>query len=194
MEKKTIIFATQNKNKAREIQGLLPPYYEVKTLAEINCDDDIPEEEDTLMGNALQKARHVTKKYKVNCFADDTGLEIDHLNGAPGVKSARYAGPEKDDEKNIAKVLKQLGDSTDRAARFRTVIALIIDGKEFTFEGKVEGDIIHEKRGNQGFGYDPIFVPEKGEKTFAQMDKNEKNQSSHRSRAIQKLAAFLSQQ
>ena len=121
MEKKTIIFATQNKNKAREIQGLLPPYFEVKTLADINCDDDIPEEEDTFTLNALQKARHVAKKYKMNCFADDTGLEIDHLNGSPGVKSARYAGPEKDDEKNIQKVLKQLRDSANRAARFRTV-------------------------------------------------------------------------
>ncbi len=194
MEKKKLIFATQNEHKAKEIQGLLPPYYEVKTLAEIGCHDDIPEEQDTLMGNAVFKARYVADKFDVDCFADDTGLEIDALNGKPGVRSARFAGPEKDDAKNLQKVLDQLEGKRQRTAQFRTVIALIMDGKEYTFEGKVEGDIANKPRGTQGFGYDPVFVPEKGDKTFAEMSKDEKNQLSHRSRAVQQLAAFLSEQ
>jgi len=191
-DKKTLVFATQNENKATEIQGLLPDNFIVQTLADIGCNEDIPEEQPTLKGNALQKARYVFEKYEVNCFADDTGLEVDALNGEPGVLSARYAGPAKDSQHNMDLLLKNLKDSPERKARFRTVIALIINGTEYTFEGQVEGEIAHERRGEEGFGYDPIFLPEGNNRSFAQMSLEEKNKMSHRSRAIAKLAAFLS--
>ncbi|WP_317133898.1 RdgB/HAM1 family non-canonical purine NTP pyrophosphatase [Brumimicrobium oceani] len=187
-----LIFATQNKNKALEIQGLLPSNTVVKTLQDINCDDDIPEDQPDLAGNALQKARYVYEKFNVNCFADDTGLEIDALDNEPGVFSARYAGPEKDSEKNMDLVLKKLADNTNRKAQFRTAIALILDGKEYLFEGKVIGEIRKQRSGAKGFGYDPIFEPENYGKTFAEMSLEEKNERSHRSRAIAALGEFLS--
>ncbi|RFC55708.1 non-canonical purine NTP diphosphatase [Brumimicrobium aurantiacum] len=190
-EKTALIFATQNKNKAFEIQGLLPDHIIVKTLQDIGCDDDIPEEQPDLKGNALQKARYVYEKFNVNCFADDTGLEIDALNGEPGVYSARYAGPEKDSNKNMDLVLEKLEGESNRKAQFRTVVALILDGKENVFEGKVTGEIRKEKSGAKGFGYDPIFEPENFGKTFAEMSLEEKNERSHRSRAIAALVDFF---
>lgn len=190
-EKTTLIFATQNKNKAFEIQGLLPDHIIVKTLQDIGCDDDIPEEQPDLKGNALQKARYVYEKFNVNCFADDTGLEIEALNGEPGVYSARYAGPEKDSNKNMDLVLEKLEGESNRKAQFRTVVALILDGKEYVFEGKVTGEIRKEKSGAKGFGYDPIFEPENFGKTFAEMSLEEKNERSHRSRAIAALVDFF---
>lgn len=186
-----LIFATQNKNKAYEIQGLLPAHIAVKTLQDIGCNDDIPENQPDLAGNALQKARYIYDKYNVDCFADDTGLEINALNGEPGVYSARYAGSEKDSEKNMDLVLEKLNNFSDRKAQFRTVIALILEGREYVFEGKVVGDIRNKKSGGNGFGYDPIFEPENYGKTFAEMTLDEKNERSHRGRAIEKLAAFL---
>lgn len=190
-KKLELIFATQNKNKAYEIQGLLPEHVTVKSLIDIGCKDDIPEEQPDLAGNALQKARYIYDKFNVNCFADDTGLEISALNGEPGVYSSRYAGPENDSEKNIDLVLSKLANYTDRKAQFRTVIALILDGREYLFEGKVVGDIRMERSGQEGFGYDPIFEPENYGKTFAEMTKDEKNERSHRGRAIEKLGEFL---
>lgn len=190
-KKHEIVFATQNKNKAYEIQGLLPNHIVVKTLSDIGCEDDIPEDQPDLAGNALQKARYIYDKYNVDCFADDTGLEISALNGEPGVYSARYAGPEKDSEKNMDLVLKKLENFSDRKAQFRTVIALIFEGREYLFEGKVVGDIRMERSGQEGFGYDPIFEPENYGKTFAEMTKDEKNERSHRGRAIEALSEFL---
>src|SRR5690554_4008747 len=186
-----LVFATQNQNKAKEIQGLLPSNFTVKTLKDIACTDDIPEEQPDLAGNALQKARYVYDKYNVDCFADDTGLEIDALDGEPGVFSARYAGSEKDSQKNMDLVLEKLNNQSNRKAQFRTAIALILDGKEHLFEGKVKGEIRKERSGEKGFGYDPIFEPENYGKTFAEMTLDEKNERSHRGRAIEKLAAFL---
>jgi XTP/dITP diphosphohydrolase len=186
-----LVFATQNKNKAYEIQGLLPEHVIVKTLQDIGCDDDIPEDQPDLVGNALQKARYIYEKFNVNCFADDTGLEIESLNGEPGVFSARYAGQERDSEKNMDLVLEKLSKHSDRKAQFRTAIALILGGEEYLFEGKVKGEIRHERSGEKGFGYDPIFEPENYGKTFAEMTLEEKNERSHRSRAIAKLAEFL---
>jgi len=191
--KKTLVFATQNANKAKEIQGLLPSNYEVKTLADIGCTEDIPEEQPTLEGNALQKAKYVYEKYKVDCFADDTGLEVESLNGEPGVYSARYAGPEKNSEANMDLLLEKLNQKTNRNAQFRTVIALILDGKMYTFEGSVSGVIATKRQGNEGFGYDPIFIPNEGDRSFAQMPLEEKNKISHRGRAIRKLSEFLAQ-
>ena len=187
----SLVFATQNENKAREIQGLLPSSITVKTLQDINCDDDIPETQPDLAGNALQKARYVHQKFKVDCFADDTGLEIEALHGEPGVYSARYAGSERDSGKNMALVLEKMENNSNRKAQFKTVIALIIDGDEFLFEGIVKGEIRSSHSGTKGFGYDPIFEPENCGKTFAEMSLNEKNERSHRSRAIAKLAEFL---
>lgn len=186
-----LVFATQNKNKALEIQNLLPKKVRIKTLKEMNCFDDIPEDQPTLEGNALQKARYVFEKFGVNCFADDTGLEVEALNGAPGVYSARYAGEEKNENKNMELVLQNLKKSSNRKAQFRTVIALIVEGKEYVFEGVVKGEIRKEKSGSKGFGYDPIFEPEEYGKTFAEMSLNEKNERSHRGRAIKSLSSFL---
>lgn len=193
MESKTIelVFATHNKNKALEIQNLLPAHVHIKTLSEIGCFEEIPEEQETLEGNALQKARCVFQQFGVNCFADDTGLEVEALNNEPGVYSARYAGEDKSDEKNIALLLQNLKGVAQRKAQFRTAIALIIDGEEHVFEGVVKGEIRKEKSGNNGFGYDPIFEPESSGKTFAEMTLEEKNQISHRARAIKKLSDFV---
>lgn len=192
-----IVFATNNKNKLAEIRDMLGDKIEVMSLADINCHEDIPETADTLEGNALQKARYVFDKYGMSCFADDTGLEVDALGGEPGVYSARYAGGEgHDSEANMAKLMQKLGDNDNRKARFRTVIALITgsgdDGVKL-FEGVSEGDIIREKRGGEGFGYDPIFRPEGYDKTFAELGHEIKNKISHRARAVQKLVEYLKQ-
>ena len=186
-----IVFATNNENKLREINQILGNSFQLLSLRDLNVTDDIPENEPTLEGNALYKARYIYRIAGMDVFADDTGLEIDTLNGKPGVHSARFAGDAKDSNANIDKVLALLGQEANRRARFRTIIALIIDGKEFLFEGNVEGRIIDEKRGNEGFGYDPVFVPEGESRTFAQMPLSEKNLISHRARAFEKLRNFL---
>ena len=192
-----IVFATNNKNKLAEIREMLGDKIEVMSLADINCHEDIPETSDTLEGNALQKAHYVYDKYGMSCFADDTGLEVDALGGEPGVYSARYAGGEgHDSEANMVKLMDKLGDNDNRKARFRTVIALITGSGEDDvklFEGVAEGDIIREKRGGEGFGYDPIFRPEGYDKTFAELGHEIKNKISHRAKAVQKLVEYLKQ-
>ena len=197
-----IVFATNNKNKLSEIRDILGSGFEVMSLAEIGCHEDIPETGDTLLDNAVQKARYVFEKYGYDCFADDTGLEVDALDGEPGVHSARYAeGTDHDSNANMDKLLRKLDDETHRSARFRTVIALLQKQQSgesagegsvlHIFEGKVEGSIIKEKRGAEGFGYDPIFMPEGYDKTFAELGLDVKNQISHRARAVKKLADYL---
>jgi len=186
-----LIFATQNENKVKEIQKLFPVQITIKSLLDIGCAEDIPETQQTIRGNAIQKAEYVAKKYGVNCFSDDTGLEVNALNGEPGVMSARYAGPEKNSANNMNLLLDKLKYHKDRSARFKTVIALIIDGQLTTFEGIVEGEIRKYTAGSHGFGYDPIFEPENQGKTFAEMSLEEKNQRSHRARAIEQLVSFL---
>jgi XTP/dITP diphosphohydrolase len=188
-----LVFATQNENKAQEIQSLLPEYFKILTLKDIKCFDDIEETADTLEGNSLIKASFISETYNLNCFADDTGLEIESLDFRPGVHSARYAGPDKSAAANIDKVLSELEGKTKRNAQFRTIITLILNSSTFTFEGIVHGEIISEKRGENGFGYDPIFIPEGALKTFAEMTLTEKNQYSHRARAFQKMIVFLSE-
>ncbi len=188
-----LIFATHNKNKLREVNELLSGKFKLLSLSDINCKEDIPETQNTIEGNALQKARYIYKKFNKDCFADDTGLEIEALNGAPGVFSARYAGEGKNSDANIEKVFRELKHSTNRNARFKTVFALIINGKEYLFEGIAEGSISKEKHGTSGFGYDPIFFPKGYTKSFAQMSSEEKNKISHRGLAVQKLIAFLNQ-
>jgi len=186
-----LIFATNNENKLREIRNILGNSFILLSLGDLNINEDIPENEPTLEGNALHKALYIHKLLNMNVFADDTGLEIDVLNGLPGVNSARFAGESKDSNANIDKALALMGASENRSARFRTVIALIMDGREYLFEGKVEGIIIREKRGNMGFGYDPVFIPEGKILTFAEMSLEEKNRISHRARAFEKLKEFL---
>jgi len=186
-----LVFATNNQNKLKEIQDMLGEEFEILSLAEIFCEDEIPEDYETLEENASQKAFYIYDKYKINCFADDTGLEIDALNNEPGVYSARYAGEAKSSEANMAKVLTKMEGETNRNARFRTVIALVLEGEEFQFEGIVNGAILKEKRGVDGFGYDPIFEPEGLNVSFAEMDMKSKNEISHRGRAVRKLVDFL---
>ncbi len=186
-----LLFATQNKHKALEIQKMMSDGVIVKTLQDLNCDDDIPETGDTLEENALIKARYVYKKFGVNCFADDTGLEVEALNGRPGVLSARYAGEAKNADDNMNLLLQELQNETNRNARFRTTIALIIDGTEILFEGIVNGIILKEKSGNEGFGYDPIFKPMESNSSFAEMNLDEKNKISHRGRAIAQLVNYI---
>lgn len=186
-----LVFATNNANKAQEINQILGDEFTVLTLKDIGFEGDIPETQPTLQGNALQKARYITERYKVNCFADDTGLEIAALEGRPGVYSARYAGSERSSEANMAKVLQELAGVANRAAQFRTAIALIIDGEEHVFEGRVEGRIGTAATGASGFGYDPIFYPEQEPRSFAEMSAEEKNAVSHRQRAVSKMVAFL---
>jgi len=188
-----LIFATQNANKAQEIQSLLPEYFKIITLKDIRCFDEIPETAETLEGNSLLKASFISETYNLNCFADDTGLEIEALDNLPGVYSARYAGPEKSAAANINKVLLELEGKIARNAQFRTIITLILNKSTFTFEGIVRGEIISEKRGENGFGYDPIFVPEGEVRTFAEMSLEEKNKHSHRARAFQKMIEFLNE-
>ncbi|MBR2150588.1 MAG: non-canonical purine NTP diphosphatase [Prevotella sp.] len=200
--KKKIVFATNNQHKLDEIRAILGSSFEVVSLSDIGCHEDIPETGDTLEDNALQKAQYIFDKYHLDVFADDTGLEVDALNGAPGVYSARYAGDGHDSEANMQKLLAELGDNDQRKARFRTVIALIENRdvcpcgctsikQIHRFEGIVDGEIIREKRGGEGFGYDPIFQPEGYSQTFAELGLDIKNHISHRARATQKLAEYL---
>jgi XTP/dITP diphosphohydrolase len=189
----TLVFASNNEHKITEIKSLLGNSFKLLSLSDINITEDIPEEEPLIEGNALAKARYVFNKTGFNVFADDTGLEIHALNGQPGVHSARFAGEMKDPAANIEKVFSMLKGKDDRKARFKTVIALIIDKKEYLFEGIVNGEIINEKRGKSGFGYDPVFIPEGKKLTFAEMDLAEKNTISHRARAFEKLKEFLLQ-
>lgn len=186
-----LLFASGNEHKIREISELIPEGYELIGLKEIGFEEDIPETADTLAGNAIQKATHLAHKLDIACFADDTGLVIPELNGEPGVFSARYAGPQRNAEDNMNLVLSKLDTSENRKASFITVIALFIEGEIHTFEGKVNGEIIREKKGTQGFGYDPIFVPDGYQQTFAEMTAAEKNKLSHRGRALEKMVAFL---
>ena len=186
-----IVFATNNPNKLKEIQSLIPKEIEIISLKEIGCNEDIPETGDTLEANAFQKAHYIKDNFNYDCFADDTGLEIDELNGDPGVYSARYAGPERNANANMNKVLNELKGKKNRKAQFRTAIALILEGEEHLFEGKVEGYISKDKQGNEGFGYDPIFIPENNIRSFAQMSMQEKGAISHRGRAVKKLVTYL---
>ncbi len=186
-----IIFATNNLHKINEINNIIDSKYRLTGLSESGIFEDIPENEDTLEGNALAKARYVYKLTGTNVFADDTGLEVEALNNEPGVFSARYAGDQKSSSDNIDKLLYKLKAKENRKARFRTIIALIIEGNEYLFEGEVKGEIIEERKGEKGFGYDPVFKPSGYNKTFAQMDIDKKNQISHRARAVKKLIEFL---
>ena len=189
--KKSLVIASNNAHKVEEIKAVLGDRFELLTLNDISFFEDIPETADTFIGNALIKARTIYEKYNMNCFADDSGLEVSALNNEPGVYSARYAGEPVNHSKNIDKVLSKLKGIEDRSARFVTVIALIIDGEEYIFEGEVKGRITKERLGEGGFGYDPIFIPENESRTFAQMNAEEKISMSHRSRAIQKMVAKI---
>jgi XTP/dITP diphosphohydrolase len=186
-----LVFATNNAHKMSEIKDILGTIFDIKSLKDIDCYDALPEEQQTLEGNALQKARYVYTKYHVNCFADDTGLEVEALDGDPGVYSARYAGEACIASNNMDKLLEKLKGNTNRKARFRTVIALILNGQEYLFEGVVEGSILTERVGKDGFGYDPIFQPEGYDQSFAEMDPSTKNAISHRARAICKMVTYL---
>ena len=189
---KKLVFATNNAHKLSEIKAILGNDIEILSLADINCHDDIPETADTLEGNALIKARWVYERYGLDCFADDTGLEVAALGGGPGVHTARYAYADRyDPVANTKKLLHELENKTDRRAQFRTVIALIENGEEQLFEGVVEGFIPTEERGTDGFGYDPVFIPEDTGKTFAELGVDVKNQISHRARAVKKLCSYL---
>lgn len=188
---KKLVFATQNSNKVKEINALLPEAFKIVSLKDIDCNEDIPETSNTLRGNALLKANYVKEMYHVDCFADDTGLEIEALQGAPGVYSARYAGPGRNAEQNMDLVLTNLKDETNRNAKFTTVIALIYKGKQFEFTGICKGIITKNKSGNGGFGYDPIFQPLGYQKTFAELSLEEKNKISHRGKAFAQLIDFL---
>ncbi len=192
---KKLVFATNNAHKLDEIRAILGSKVEVLSLKDIRCDADIPETADTLEGNAALKAEYIYRHYGLDCFADDTGLEVEALNGAPGVYSARYAGGEgHDSEANMKKLLAELKGIANRNARFRTAICLIESGEKRLFEGIVNGSIIEEKRGDSGFGYDPIFVPEGYTETFAEMGNEEKNKISHRARAVEQLCKYLNNQ
>ena len=186
-----LVFASNNKNKIKEIQLLVPASIEIVSLEDIGCTEDIPETADTIEGNAILKANYVTEKYGVNCFADDTGLEVEALNGAPGVYSARYAGEPKDDNNNMNELLFQLEKETNRNANFKTVIALNLNGKQELFVGIIFGKITREKVGTNVFGYDPIFMAEGYEKTFAELDMEEKSNISHRGIAVKQMIIFL---
>jgi len=186
-----LVFATNNKHKLEEVKAILEPFFTIISLSDLGCFDDIPETANTLEGNALLKAQYVHDKYGVDCFADDTGLEVDALNGEPGVYSARYAGEANNAEENMCKVLRLLGDNTNRKAKFRTVIALILNNKTTFFDGKIEGEIAFHPRGKSGFGYDPIFVPNGYLSSFSELSVQEKNSISHRALAVEKLSMFL---
>lgn len=192
--KQRLVIATNNAHKLEEITAVVGDKFEIVSLADIDCHEDIPETADTLEGNALLKARFVHERYGLDVFADDTGLEVDALGGQPGVHTARYAYPDRNDnEANVDKLLHELQGATNRKAHFRTVIALIIGGEEYLFEGRVDGHITETRRGTEGFGYDPVFSPEDTGKTFAELGVEVKNRLSHRARAVQKLCAFLEQ-
>lgn len=187
-----LVFASNNKNKIKEIQQLIPNTFQIVSLEDIGCDVDIPETADTIEGNAILKANYVSQNYGYPCFADDSGLEIDALNGEPGVYSARYAGSQRNDNDNMDKVLQQLENEINRKANFKTVICLNLNGAQHLFTGIINGEIIKEKLGSQGFGYDPIFKAENSTKTFAQLSLEEKAGISHRGIAVKQLVAFLS--
>lgn len=189
---RTLIFATNNQHKVAEIRAVLGNRFHIITLQEAGIDIDIPEPHDTLEANAQEKSQTIHRLTGQDCFSEDTGLEVPALNGEPGVKSARYAGDVRSFDANIDKLLGKLEGKPDRSARFRTVISLILAGKEYRFEGVCPGRIIHEKKGNEGFGYDPVFVPEGSDRTFAEMSMEEKNKFSHRKKAMEKMIAFLS--
>ncbi len=186
-----LVFASNNKNKILEIQSILPDTIEILSLESIGCYEDIPETATTIEGNAILKANYVTQKYGYNCFADDTGLEVDALNGEPGVYSARYAGEQRNSDDNMNKLLESLSDKSNRKAQFKTVIALNLNEKQHLFTGIARGEITLEKFGNQGFGYDPVFKPEEYQETFAQLSLDIKNKISHRGKATQLLIDFL---
>ena len=188
---KTIVFATNNLHKLEEVRAIVSGEISIISLSDIGCHDDIPETADTLEGNALQKAKYVKERFGYDCFADDTGLEVEVLNGEPGVRSARYAGDAHDSNANMDKLLCALENQQNRKARFRTVIALIMSGKEEYFEGIVNGCIIEERRGNTGFGYDPVFMPDGYNETFAELGADIKNKISHRAIAARKFAERL---
>lgn len=189
-----LVFATNNKHKLDEVRKITSRHpVEIVSLADIDCFDEIPETADTLEGNALQKVLYIREKFGMDCFADDTGLEVEALNNAPGVYSARYAGPGHDSEANMKKLLHEMEGMENRKARFRTVIALVWNGKTYTFDGIVNGTITTTKRGENGFGYDPIFIPEGYEQTFAELGNDIKNQISHRAKVVEKLDEFLTQ-
>lgn len=188
-----LLFATNNRHKLSEVQQLLDGMYTLVTPTDMGLTDDIPETQDTLEGNALQKARFVYDKLGLACFADDTGLEVEALNGAPGVHSARYSGSDKDPEKNVDKLLYELQEQNNRKACFRCIIALVDGDTKLLFEGRVDGEILRERSGNGGFGYDPIFRPDGYDCSFAEMTAEEKNRISHRGKAIEKLVAYLKQ-
>lgn len=187
-----LVFATNNEHKVEEIRNKLGGLFEISTLKEIGCTEEIPEDSGTLEGNAQQKSHYLFSKYGCDCFADDTGLEVEALNNEPGVYSARYAGESKDPDANMDKLLLNLKNHSNRKARFRTVISLIIDGKEYLFEGIANGKILTERHGSKGFGYDPIFQPDGYNLSFAELSMEEKNAISHRGKAVEKLIDFLS--
>jgi XTP/dITP diphosphohydrolase len=187
-----LIFASHNEHKTTEIRQLLPPDIQLLSLNDLNYHDEIEESAATLEGNALLKATHVFTLFKLPCFADDSGLEVEALDNRPGVYSARYAGEPKNDDRNIAKLLDDLKGSTNRSARFRTFITLILPTTTLSFEGIIEGEITHEKKGSNGFGYDPVFQPNESSITFAQMSMEQKNKISHRALALEKMISFLS--
>ncbi len=186
-----LVFASNNQNKIAEIKQMLPKSIELLSLEDISCTEDIPETADTIEGNAILKANYVTEKYGYSCFADDTGLEVEVLNGEPGVYSARYAGEQKNADDNMDKLLHNLKDKSNRKAQFKTIITLNINNEQHLFEGIIKGEIISEKRGTKGFGYDPIFIPEGFSTTFAEMEMSKKAKLSHRGIATRKLISFL---
>lgn len=186
-----LVFATNNKNKLKEVKAQLPKHIDLLSLDDIGCFEDIPETQPTIAANAMQKAQYVKTNYGYDCFADDTGLEVEALGGAPGVFSARYAGPEKIAENNVAKLLEEMKNTENRKAQFKTVIALIFEEKEYLFEGICKGEITHQPTGNQGFGYDPVFQPNGFVETFAQMDLTQKTAIGHRGKAVEKLIDFF---
>ena len=188
---RNLVFATNNKHKLKEVSEIIGSAYQVVSLSDIGCTDEIPETSLTIEGNALQKSRYIYDKYGVDCFSDDTGLEVEALNGAPGVHSARFAGDQCNSEENIDLLLLKLENSENRKARFRTVISLILGGKEYSFEGIIEGVIAKERNGSGGFGYDSVFIPEGYDSSFASMGDKVKNRISHRGKATEKLCSFL---
>ena len=190
----TILFATHNENKLREVKKIIGEKYKIIGLNDIDHHTEVPETQNTIEGNASQKTNFIYKLKGIDCFSDDTGLEVDALNGAPGVYSARYAGENKNDSNNLKKLLKELDGEKNRKARFKTVVSLILNNKEYLFEGIINGNIAFEPKGSNGFGYDPVFVPGGYTKSFAQLDSEEKNMISHRALAIKKLTEFLSKQ
>ncbi len=191
MNKQKLVFATSNSNKVKEVQAILGDNFEIVSLKDLGCFEEIPETQDTVKGNALQKAWYVVEKYNISCFAEDTGFEVDALGGEPGIYAARYAGEEKNAEANMALVLKKMKGVEERTAKFRTVIALVLDKEEYTFEGILKGTISTQKMGTNGFGYDPLFIPDGYSQSFGQIDVNVKNAISHRAKAVNQLKKFL---